>query len=46
MQTLLTDLKLLIISHWKTILILILTSYIFYCYPDIKQGIADAWTGK
>ena len=46
MQTLLSDLKSLIRIHWKTILVIILTFYLLYSYPDIKQGIMDGWLGR
>ncbi len=46
MQTLLSDLKSLIRTHWKTILVIILTFYLLYSYPDIKQGIMDGWLGR
>ena len=46
MQTLLTDLKTLILTHWKFILVIVLTFYLLYSYPDIKQGFVDAWLNR
>jgi hypothetical protein len=46
MKALLSDLESLIRTHWKTILGIMLTFYLLYSFPDIKQGIMDAWTGK
>jgi hypothetical protein len=46
MQTLLYDLNSLIRTHWKTILLLVITFYLLYSYPDIKQGIMDGWMNK
>jgi len=46
MQTLISDLKSIIRTHWKTILVIILTFYLFYSFADIKQGIMDGWMNK
>ena len=46
MNQFLNDLKTLVITHWKTILIIVLVIYLFTSYTDIKAGIMDAWSGK
>ena len=46
MQTLLYDLNSLIRTHWKTSLEIVITFYLHYSYPDIKQGIMDGWMNK
>jgi transcriptional regulator with XRE-family HTH domain len=46
MSQFLNDLKTLVKTHWKTILIIALAIYLFTSYTDIKAGIMDAWTGK
>ena len=46
MNQFLTDLKTLVKTHWKTILVIVLVIYLFTSYPDIKAGILDAWNGK
>jgi transcriptional regulator with XRE-family HTH domain len=46
MNQFLNDLKTLVKTHWKTILIIALAIYLFTSYTDIKAGIMDAWTGK
>ncbi len=46
MNQFLNDLKTLVITHWKTIFIIVLVVYLFTSYPDIKAGISDAWNGK
>jgi transcriptional regulator with XRE-family HTH domain len=46
MNQFLTDLKTLVKTHWKTILVIVLVIYLFTNYPDIKAGILDAWNGK
>jgi hypothetical protein len=40
------ELKTLVKTHWKTILIIVLVIYLFTSYTDIKSGIMDAWSGK
>ena len=40
------DLKTLVITHWKTIFIIVLVVYLFTSYSDIKSGIMDGWNGK
>ena len=46
MNQFLTDLKTLVKTHWKTILLIVLVIYLFTSYTDIKAGILDAWNGK
>jgi transcriptional regulator with XRE-family HTH domain len=46
MNQFLNDLKTLVKTHWKTILIIVLVIYLFSSYTDIKSGIMDAWSGK
>jgi transcriptional regulator with XRE-family HTH domain len=46
MNQFLNDLKALVITHSKTILIIFLVIYLFTSYTDIKSGIMDAWSGK
>ncbi len=46
MQKLIADLKTLLSSNWKVILLIAIIVYLIFSYPDIKQGIMDAWTGK
>lgn len=42
MNQFLNDLKTLVKTHWKTILIIVLVIYLFSSYTDIKSGIMDA----
>ena len=46
MNQFLTDLKILVKTHWKTIIIIVLVIYVVTNYTDIKAGIMDAWSGK
>ena len=46
MNQFLTDLKTLVKTHRKTILLIVLVIYLFTSYTDIKAGILDAWNGK
>jgi len=43
MNQFLTDLKTLVKTHWKTILLIVLVIYLFTNYTDIKAGILDGW---
>ena len=45
MNQFLNDLKTLVKTHWKTILIIVLVIYLFSSYTDIKSGM-DAWNGR
>ena len=46
MNQFLNNLKALVITHWKTIFLIVLVIYLFTSYTDIKSGIMDAWGGK
>ena len=46
MNQFLTDLKTLVKTHWKTILVIVLVIYVVTNYTDIKAGIMDGWSGK
>ena len=46
MNQFLTDLKTLIKTHWKTILLIIIVFFILSNYTAIKSGIIDGWAGK
>ena len=46
MTQFLNDLKTLVKIHWKTILLIVIASWIITNYTDIKSGIMDAWGGK
>jgi transcriptional regulator with XRE-family HTH domain len=46
MNQFLNDLKVLVKTHWKTIILIVLVIYLFTSYADIKAGIMDAWSGK
>jgi len=46
MNQFLNDLKTLVKTHWKTLLIIVLLIYLFSSYTDIKSGIMDGWLGK
>ncbi|MFN5133925.1 MAG: helix-turn-helix domain-containing protein, partial [Chitinophagaceae bacterium] len=46
MNQFLNDLKTLVKTHWKIILIIVLVIYLFTSYTDIKSGIMDAWDGR
>jgi transcriptional regulator with XRE-family HTH domain len=46
MNQFLTDLKALVKTHWKIIIIIVLVIYVVTNYTDIKAGIMDGWSGK
>jgi transcriptional regulator with XRE-family HTH domain len=46
MNQFLTDLKVLVKTHWKTIFLIVLVIWLTLSYTDIKSGIMDAWDGK
>jgi hypothetical protein len=46
MQKLIADLKTLLSSNWKVILLIAIIVYLIFSYPDIKQGIIDGWMNK
>jgi hypothetical protein len=33
-------------NNWKIISIVVISVYLLYSYPDIKQGIVDGWNGR
>ena len=46
MNHFLNDLKVLVKTHWKTILLLVLVIWLANNYTDMKSGIMDGWNGK
>lgn len=46
MKQLLLDVQNLFKNNWKVISIIVITVYLLYSYPDIKQGVADGWIGR
>ena len=46
MKALVSDAQALITNHWKSLLAIALTLYLFNAYPDIKQGVVHAWLGR
>ena len=46
MNQFLNDLKALVKTHWKTILIIVVAIWLVTSYTEIKSGIMDAWSGK
>ena len=46
MNQFLNDLKALVKTHWKTILIIVVVIWLVTSYTEIKSGIIDAWSGK
>ncbi len=46
MNQFLNDLKALVKTHWKTILIIVVVIWLVTSYTEIKSGIMDAWSGK
>jgi hypothetical protein len=46
MQKLIADLKTLISSNWKVILLIAIIVYLIFSYPDIKEGVIDGWMGR
>ncbi len=40
------DFQILFKKHWKVILIIFISVYLLYSYPDIKQGISEGWMEK
>jgi hypothetical protein len=40
------DFQTLVKNNWKIISIVVISVYILYSYPDIKQGILDGWIGR
>jgi hypothetical protein len=46
MKQLMFDFQNLFINNWKIISIVVISVYLLYSYPDIKQGIVDGWMGR
>jgi transcriptional regulator with XRE-family HTH domain len=46
MNQFLTDLKVLVKTHRKTIFLIVLVIWLITNYTDIKSGIMDGWNGK
>lgn len=45
MKQLILDFQTLVKNNWKIISIVVISVYLLYSYPDIKQGIVDGWKG-
>jgi hypothetical protein len=43
MKQLMLDFQNLFKNNWKIISIVVISVYLLYSYPDIKQGIVDGW---
>jgi hypothetical protein len=43
MKQLMLDFQNLLKNNWKIISIVVISVYLLYSYPDIKQGIVDGW---
>jgi hypothetical protein len=43
MKQLMWDFQNLFKNNWKIISIVVISVYLLYSYPDIKQGIVDGW---
>jgi transcriptional regulator with XRE-family HTH domain len=46
MNHFLNDLKTLVKTHWKTILLIVLVIWLVTDYTDIKSGIMDGWNNR
>jgi hypothetical protein len=46
MKKLISDVQFLFKKHWKVISIIVISVFLLYSYPDIKQGIVDGWGEK
>jgi hypothetical protein len=46
MKQLMLDFQILFKKHQKVISIVVISVYLLYSYPDIKQGIVDGWGEK
>jgi len=46
MKQLILDFQNLFKNNWKIISIIVISVYLLYSYPDIKQGIMDGWNGR
>jgi hypothetical protein len=45
MKQLMLDFQILLKNNWKIISIVVISVYLLYSYPEIKQGIMDGWIG-
>ena len=46
MKQLMLDFQNLFKNNWKIISIVVISVYLLYSYPDIKQGIVDGGNGR
>lgn len=46
MNQFISDLKTLVKTHWKTILLIVLVIWLVTDYTDIKSGIMDGWNNR
>ena len=46
MKQLMLDFQILFKNNWKIISIVVISVYLLYSYPDLKQGIVDGWIGR
>ncbi len=46
MNQFINDLKILVKTHWKTILLIVLVIWLVTDYTDIKSGIMDGWNNR
>jgi hypothetical protein len=46
MKQLILDFQTLVENNWKIISIVVISVYLLYYYPDIKEGIMDGWIGR
>ncbi len=46
MKQLTLDIQILFKNNWKLILVIVISFYLFYSYPVIKQGVMDRWIGR
>ena len=46
MKQLFADFQILFKNHWKKISVIVISVYLLYSYPDVKQGLIDGWLGK
>jgi len=46
MEQLILDFQTLVKNNRKIISIVLISVYLLYSYPDIKQGIIDGWMNK
>jgi hypothetical protein len=46
MKKLMLDFQILFKKHWKVISVIVISVYLLYSYPDVKQGFIDGWLGN